>query len=83
MDPNAIGGSLRVNHALSDSKLTATKTKRRRRRIDLSAGSVAALKAHRKRQLEERTWFDVLRDKRARALGEIMRNTGAYRCRSK
>ena len=83
MDPNAIGGSLRVNHALSDSKLTATKTKRRRRRIDLSAGSVAALKAHRQHQLEERTWFDVLRDKRARALGEIMRNTGAYRCRSK
>jgi integrase len=54
VDFNATGGSLRVNRALSDGKLTATKTKRSRRRIDLSAGSVAALKAHRKRQLEER-----------------------------
>jgi integrase len=54
VDLNATGGSLRVNRALSDGKLTATKTKRSRRRIDLSAGSVAALKAHRKRQLEER-----------------------------
>ena len=54
VDLDASAGSLRVNRALSDGKLTATKTKRSRRRIDLSAGSVAALKAHRKRQLEER-----------------------------
>jgi integrase len=54
VDLDATAGSLRVNRALSDGKLAATKTKRSRRRIDLSAGSVAALKAHRKRQLEER-----------------------------
>jgi integrase len=54
VDLDATGGSLRVNRALSEGKLAATKTKRSRRRIDLSAGSVAALKAHRKRQLEER-----------------------------
>jgi integrase len=54
VDLDATAGSLRVNRALSDGKLTATKTKRSRRRIDLSGGSVAALKAHRKRQLEER-----------------------------
>ncbi len=45
---------LQVNRALSGGKLTAPKTKRSRRRIDLSAASVAALRAHRKRQLEER-----------------------------
>jgi integrase len=54
VDPDATAGSLRVNRALSDGKLAATKTKRSRRRINLSGGSVAALKAHRKRQLEER-----------------------------
>jgi integrase len=46
--------SLRVNRALSDGKLTEPKRKRSRRRIDLSAGSIVALKVHRKRQLEER-----------------------------
>jgi integrase len=54
VDFDVTSGSLRVNRALSDGKLAETKTKRSRRRIDLSAGSVAALKAHRKRQLEER-----------------------------
>lgn len=54
VDLGATGGSLRVNRALSRGKLTAPKTKRSRRRIDLSAASAAALKAHRKRQLEER-----------------------------
>jgi integrase len=53
-DVDLDAGSLRVNRALSDGKLAETKTKRSRRRIDLSAGSVAALKAHHKRQLEER-----------------------------
>ena len=47
-------GSLRVNRALSDGKLTAPKTKRSRRRIDLGCGSVAALKVYRKRQLKDR-----------------------------
>jgi len=53
-DVDLEGASLRVNRALSNGKLTTTKTKRSRRRIDLSAGTVRALKAHRKRQLEER-----------------------------
>jgi integrase len=54
LDLDGNGGSLRVNRALSNGKLTEPKRKRSRRRIDLSAGSVAALKVHRKRQLEER-----------------------------
>jgi integrase len=48
------GGTLQVNRALSDGELTTPKTKGSRRRIRLSAGSAKALKAHRKRQLEER-----------------------------
>jgi integrase len=47
------GGTLRVNWTLSDGELTTPKTKGSRRRIKLSAGSIAALRAHRKRQLEE------------------------------
>jgi integrase len=47
-------GGLRLNRALTGRNLTTPKTKRSRRRIDLSAASIAALKAHRKRQLEER-----------------------------
>jgi integrase len=47
-------GGLRLNRALAGRNLTTPKTKRSRRRIDLSAASIAALKAHRKRQLEER-----------------------------
>ena len=47
-------GGLQLNRALAGKNLTAPKTKRSRRRIDLSAASIAALKAHRKRQLEER-----------------------------
>jgi integrase len=43
-----------VHRALSDGEFTTPKTKRSRRRIDLSAGSIAALKKHRMRQLEER-----------------------------
>jgi integrase len=47
-------GILHVNRALSDGEFTTPKTKRSRRRIDLSAGSIAALRRHRVRQLEER-----------------------------
>jgi len=47
-------GVLHVHRALSDGEFTTPKTKRSRRRIDLSAGSIAALKKHRMRQLEER-----------------------------
>jgi hypothetical protein len=38
-----------LSRALSDGEFTTPKTKRSRRRIDLSAGSVAALKRHRMR----------------------------------
>jgi integrase len=47
-------GDLRLNRALAGSNLTTPKTKRSHRRIDLSAASIAALKAHRKRQPKER-----------------------------
>lgn len=47
-------GGLRLNRTLAGRNLTTPKTKRSRRRIDLSAASIAALKTHRKRQLEER-----------------------------
>jgi integrase len=46
-------GGLRLNRALAGRNLTTPKTKRSRRRIDLSAASIAALKAHRRRQLEK------------------------------
>ncbi|WP_235401321.1 site-specific integrase [Rubrobacter aplysinae] len=45
----------RVNRALSDSgEMNEPKTAKSRRRIELSAAAVSALRAHRKRQLEER-----------------------------
>jgi integrase len=47
------GGTLQLNRALSDGELATPKTKGSRRRIRLSAGSAEALKAHRRRQLEE------------------------------
>jgi integrase len=47
-------GVLHVRRSLSDGEFTTPKTKRSRRSIDLSAGSVAALKRHRVRQIEER-----------------------------
>jgi integrase len=43
-----------LNTALAGKNLTAPKTSLSRRRIDLSNASIAALKAHRKRQLEAR-----------------------------
>jgi integrase len=44
---------LQVNRALSDGEFTPPKRAKSRRAIVLTAGSVAALRAHRKRQLEE------------------------------
>jgi integrase len=44
---------LRVNRALSGGEFTPPKRAKSRRSIDLTAGSVAALRARRKRQLEE------------------------------
>ena len=46
--------SLQVNRALSDGQFTLPKRAKSRRHINLTAGSIAALRAHRKRQLEER-----------------------------
>lgn len=46
--------AVRINRSLSDGEFTAPKTARSRRRITLSPATVAALKSHRKRQLEER-----------------------------
>lgn len=46
--------TVRINRALSEGEFTAPKTARSRRRITLSPATVAALKSHRKRQLEER-----------------------------
>ena len=53
-DVNFDSGTLQLNRALSDGEFNAPKTARSRRRIKLTAGSVKALRAHRKRQLEER-----------------------------
>ena len=46
--------TLQLNRALSDGEFTAPKTSQSRRRIKLTTGTVKALRAHRKRQLEER-----------------------------
>src|SRR5215204_2421852 len=54
-DVDLEAGALRVKRALSpEGVCAATKTARSRRRIDLTAGSVEALRRHRKAQLEER-----------------------------
>ena len=52
-DVDLEGGALRINRALSGSEFTATKTSRSRRKVELSNTARAALRAHRKRQLEE------------------------------
>jgi integrase len=52
-DVDLEAGTLRVNRALSGGEFAATKTSRSRRKIELSNTARAALKAHRKRQLEE------------------------------
>ena len=46
-------GALRINRALSGSEFTATKTSRSRRKVELSNTARTALRAQRKRQLEE------------------------------
>ena len=53
-DVNLDRGVLHVGRALSDGEFATPKTKRSRRRIDLSAGSIAALKRHRMCQLKDR-----------------------------
>ena len=45
---------MRINRALSDSEFAAPKTPRSRRKIELSNTARVALRAYRKRQLEER-----------------------------
>jgi integrase len=52
-DVDLEAGALRINRALSGSEFTATKTSRSRRKVELSNTARAALRAHRKRQLEE------------------------------
>jgi integrase len=53
-DVNLEAGTVQINRALSEGEFSTPKTPRSRRRISLSPATVAALKAHRKRQLEER-----------------------------
>jgi integrase len=52
-DVDLEAGMLRINRALSGGEFTTPKTPRSRRKIDLSNNACAALRAHRKRQLEE------------------------------
>ena len=53
-DVDLEAGTVQINRALSEGEVSTPKTPRSRRRISLSPATVAALKAHRKRQLEER-----------------------------
>jgi integrase len=61
-------GTLRVGCSLTRERgrylLGDTKTKKGRRRVNLTSRTVAALKAHRKRQLEERVRYAGLREDR-------------------
>jgi integrase len=52
-DVDLEAGMLRINRALSGGEFATPKTSRSRRRIELSNTARSALKAHRKRQLEE------------------------------
>jgi integrase len=52
-DVDQEAGTLRINRALSGGEFAATKTSRSRRKVELSNTARAALRAHRKRQLEE------------------------------
>ena len=52
-DVDLEAGALRINRALSGSEFATTKTPRSRRKIELSGTARSALRAHRKRQLEE------------------------------
>lgn len=53
-DVDLEAGTVKINRALSEGEVSTPKTPRSRRRISLSPATVAALKAHCKRQLEER-----------------------------
>jgi len=53
-DVNLEGGTLRINRALSDGEFATPKTSRSRRKTELSNTTRAALRAHRKHQIEER-----------------------------
>ncbi len=61
-------GTLRVGRSLTREKgrylMGDTKTKKGRRRVNLTPRTVAALKAHRKRQLEERVRYAGLHEDR-------------------
>jgi integrase len=52
-DVDLEAGTLRINRALSGGEFATTKTPRSRRKIELSNTARSALRAHRKRQLEE------------------------------
>jgi integrase len=52
-DVDLEAGALRINRALSGREFAATKTPRSRRKVELSNTACAALRAHRKRHLEE------------------------------
>jgi integrase len=52
-DVDLEAGTVQINRALSEGEFSTPKTPRSRRRISLSPATVATLKAHRKRQLEE------------------------------
>lgn len=53
-DVDLDGKTLQVSRALSEGQFTSPKRAKSRRCIDLTTGIIAALRAHRKRQLEER-----------------------------
>jgi integrase len=53
-DVDLEAGTLRINRTLSDSEFAAPKTPRSRRKVELSNTARVALRAHRKRLLEER-----------------------------
>ena len=53
-DVDLEAGTLQINRALSDREFATPKTPRSRRKIELSSPARAALRAHHKRQLEER-----------------------------
>jgi integrase len=52
-DVDLEAGTLRINRAFSSGEFVTTKTPRSRRKIELSNTARAALRSHRKRQLEE------------------------------
>lgn len=52
-DVDLEAGTVQINRALSEGEFCTPKTPRSRRRISLSPATLATLKAHRKRQLEE------------------------------